>query len=68
MLNVGAMSDRATVPQLRATLWRCERCNSFISIHSVQILDEAWCPACGNLPLELCGTFNSILGLQFADA
>jgi uncharacterized paraquat-inducible protein A len=68
MMNVEIASDRATAPQLHATLWRCDRCNSFVAIHSVQVLDEALCPACGTIPLQLCGTFNSILGLQFADA
>jgi hypothetical protein len=68
MLNVGIRDNRDTVTQLRATLWRCGGCNVYISIHSRNIVDEASCPVCGDLPLELCGTFDSILGLQFADA
>jgi hypothetical protein len=68
MLNVGITDERGAVPQLHATLWRCDRCNSFISIHSTHIVDEAFCPVCGDVPLELCGPFNSIPGLQFADA
>ena len=68
MLNVGNTNDRAIASQLRATLWRCDRCNSYVSIHSTHIVDEAFCPVCGDVPLELCGTFDSILGLQFTDA
>jgi len=68
MLNVGNTNDHATASHLRATLWRCDRCNSYVSIHSRHIVDEAFCPVCGDVPLELCGTFDSILGLQFADA
>jgi hypothetical protein len=67
-VNVGNTNDRATASQLRATLWHCERCNVYISIHSPHTVDEASCPVCGDLPLELCGTFDSILGLRFADA
>jgi hypothetical protein len=68
MLDVGITSLRAPSSQLHATLWRCSRCNSFISIHTKHMVDEAFCPVCGDVPLELCGTFNSILGLEFADA
>jgi uncharacterized paraquat-inducible protein A len=68
MLNIGMRNDRTTVPQLHATLWRCDQCSSLISIHSMQIVDEAFCPVCGDAPLDPCGTFDSILGLPFADA
>ena len=68
MLNVASMGDSATVRQLHGTLWHCDRCNSFISIHSMHIVDEAFCAVCVDVPLDLCGNFNSILGLQFADA
>lgn len=68
MLNSEVPSDHAKLPDLRATLWRCGHCNSFISIHSAQPVEEALCPACGVALLDLCGTFDSILGLQFANA
>ena len=68
MLNMEIKNSCAPVPQQHATLWRCDQCNSFVSIHSVFVLDEALCPACGFVQLELCGTFDNTLGLAFADA
>lgn len=68
MLEVGVTNDHAVVSPLHASLWRCARCNSFISIHSPRMVEQALCPACREGSLELCGTFQSILGLQFADA
>ena len=70
MLNTRLMNRRTTLPQMQmdATLWRCDQCNSFVSIHSAQLVDEALCPACGDELLEFCGTVGSILGVQFADA
>jgi uncharacterized paraquat-inducible protein A len=70
MLNMRIMNRQTTAPhmQMDATLWRCGQCNSFISIHSAQFVDQALCPTCGNVPLEFCGSFGSILGIQFADA
>jgi uncharacterized paraquat-inducible protein A len=68
MLNAGITNSSVPALQQRATLWRCEQCDSLISIHSAFILDEAWCPACGTVQLVLCGTFDNILWSQFADA
>ena len=51
-----------------ATLWHCTRCNALISIHSSHAVAEAFCPACLQVPLELCGTFGGIPGLQVGDA
>jgi uncharacterized paraquat-inducible protein A len=68
MLNVGVTNSPVPAPQQHATLWRCGQCDSLVSIHSMFILDEASCPACGTAQLELCGTFDGILGLRFADA
>jgi uncharacterized paraquat-inducible protein A len=68
MLNIGTTNSCAPVPPQHATLWRCEQCDSFISIHSVFIIDQAMCPACGTVQLKLCGTFDNILGSEIADA
>ena len=68
MLNLGINNNSAPVPQQHATLWYCDQCESFVSIHSVFIVDEASCPACGTGHLELRGTFDSILEPRFADA
>jgi uncharacterized paraquat-inducible protein A len=60
--------SRVPVPQQHGTLWRCGQCGSLVSIHSVFILDEALCPACGTVQLELCGPFDNVLGKQSANA
>jgi len=67
MFIMGTADYPVTRPELKGTLWHCERCNSFVSIHSAQLLHEALCPICTR-QLEFCGTFDSILGWQFADA
>jgi hypothetical protein len=53
---------------LDATLWHCTRCNAVISIHSSHAVAEAFCPACLQVPLEFCGTFGGIPGLQVGNA
>lgn len=67
MLDMTSSSSGAKYPALQATLWRCGRCDSFVSIHSPRIVTEVLCPACG-ISMEFCGSFQSILGLQVADA
>jgi len=68
MLDVGVASYDGAASPLRASLWRCEICNSFVSIHSPQVVEHALCPACRTASLEFCGSFESILGLWCADA
>jgi hypothetical protein len=68
MLDLGVTSYHGAVSPLSGSLWRCERCNLFVSIHSPQIVEQALCRACGTTSLEFCGSFQSIVGLQFADA
>lgn len=68
MPDVDITNRYTTLPQLAATLWHCESCNAFISIHSDQSLDQAFCPACGDVLLEFCGSINRIPGIQIADA
>jgi uncharacterized paraquat-inducible protein A len=55
-------------PEVKGTLWHCEKCESLVSIHCAKVFQEAFCPTCGDVPLEFCGTFDSILGRRFADA
>lgn len=55
-------------PDFKGTLWHCEQCDSFVSIHCATMLREALCPSCAEVALEFCGTFDSILGKGFADA
>lgn len=54
--------------QLHATLWRCEKCKSFIAIHSQYPVSEPVCPVCLDSNIEFCGPLPAVLGLEFADA
>lgn len=54
--------------KLKGTLWRCAKCDSLVSIHSVRVPDEPLCPTCFDSELEFCGNFDSILGQRFSDA
>jgi rubrerythrin len=69
MLNT-EITYRTTAPhmQMPGTMWRCERCNLLVSIHCERIVQQAFCPVCGDMPLEFCGTVANVLGPQFADA
>ena len=64
----GKEVKRDDATDLRATLWRCDHCNSLVSVYSAEIAGEAWCPFCITVPLEFCGNVNTLLGLQFPDA
>jgi uncharacterized paraquat-inducible protein A len=68
MLHTDSTNSYTTLPQLGTTLWHCDRCNAFISIHSAKLLDQAFCPACGEVLLDFCGRLSSMPGIQFADA
>jgi hypothetical protein len=58
----------ANGPELKRTLWHCEKCGSFVSIHCARVVHEARCPTCTGASLEFCGTFDVILEGRFADA
>jgi len=69
MLNIKLPDNDVGEPPRHATLWRCDRCNSFVTIHSgLLIRTEVLCPACGEALLEFCGRFTTVPGLSFADA
>lgn len=68
MLNLDIAKKYTDLPDLGITLWHCQRCDAFISIHSAQALDDAFCPACTTVLLEFCGRINGIPGIQFGDA
>ena len=61
-------SKSALTEILQATLWRCERCSSFIAIHSQYPVVRPLCPICVEGAVEFCGPLPGILGLPFADA
>jgi uncharacterized paraquat-inducible protein A len=68
MARTGIAASYTTLPQQWATLWYCNHCNALISIQSVRVVDEAFCPACVEPPLEFCGRFSGFPGLQLVDA
>jgi uncharacterized paraquat-inducible protein A len=65
---VNSWPETLATQTLHAALWRCDKCDSYIAIHSPQMVETAICPLCGDVPLGFCGSFQNILGLQFADA
>ena len=68
MLNVDVAGSCSALPQLCATVWYCGNCNTLVSIQSSLSINEAFCPACTQAPLEFCGRFSGIPGFQFGDA
>src|SRR5262249_41512398 len=60
----GERLERGVLPELAATLWRCDVCHCFVCIHSEKIVAAAVCPSCPDVQLRFCGTFESILGLR----
>jgi len=55
-------------PGADTSMWFCKRCNALISTQSHYKVAEAYCPACIQMPLEFCGTFNGIPALQSGNA
>jgi rubrerythrin len=53
---------------LTSSLWKCETCGTFVSLHSVRIITQATCPSCTAGSMKFCGTFDAILGVSSADA
>jgi hypothetical protein len=68
MLNVTCIYHGAHTPLAGATVWYCQRCEALISIRSAYTLEEAFCPACGRVPLEYFGSVNSTPDLQICEA
>ena len=60
--------DIATTLELEATLWHCERCSSFIAIHTRSQVVLPICPICVDSTIEFYGPLPQILRLQVADA
>jgi hypothetical protein len=68
MSDLDITSHCTPPPQPFATLWYCRMCGAVISIRSDYVVDEAFCPACVEIPLEFCGNFDRIPGASFGDA
>jgi len=54
--------------EMTGTLWHCQSCDAFVSIHSAKVVCVTLCPMCPGAELEFCGTFESVLGTQLTDA
>jgi hypothetical protein len=50
------------------SLWKCEVCETFVSIHSRQVVTEVNCPLCAGRQLTFCGSLEQILGAGTAQA
>jgi hypothetical protein len=72
MFIVGNSEYPRNRPEMTSTLWHCQRCDSFVSIHSAKVIHETFCPMCFDSELEFCGTFESLLeslvGRKLTDA
>lgn len=68
MFVSGGIKCPTTSPNLRGTLWICETCGSFISLHSSRVVHELDCPLCGAEMLESFVAFDCDLGQVFGDA
>ncbi len=68
MLNLDVSSRPAPRPESNITLWHCDQCDAFVSIHSAHALDEAFCPACGDRTLEYCGRLSCMPGIEYGNA
>lgn len=61
-------SERTTTLALEATLWRCEKCSSLITIHTRHAVVLPVCPICIDSTIEFCAPLPSTLSLQVANA
>jgi rubrerythrin len=64
-LTFEVSKGRDTVPPSQATLWQCEVCDTFISIHSAECVTEPLCPICGDVRVQFCGELQDLFGPQF---
>lgn len=48
-------------PELRSSLWTCDRCATFVTVHSLAELMVVWCPVCESEKMRPCGTFADVL-------
>ena len=61
----GGTENKANAPEMRPTLWRCQRCAALISIYSAEEIDRAICPICCDVTMDSLGSFEAILGMAF---
>jgi hypothetical protein len=68
MFTTGGTDFPAPRLQSKATLWHCEECGAFISIHSASAVREPHCPVCISELLEFCVAFDSGFGQSYGDS
>ncbi len=63
------VSEETEAPgEFTSSLWRCDHCDTFVSIHSTRTISRAVCPTCTTGSLNYCGNFDQILGAGSTDA
>jgi hypothetical protein len=67
MFITGGTNPATALPQFKGTHWHCDKCGSFISIHSAGMVYELRCPLCSN-ELEFCAAFDSGFSQALGDA
>jgi hypothetical protein len=68
MSDVNIAGRCTPMQQVDSTLWYCHHCSAIVSIQCTHAVREAFCPACVEGPLEFCGHFSGIPGLQLGNA
>jgi len=68
MPNVSSSCIGALPPLPGTTVWYCQQCAALVSIRSLVPLEEAFCPACGRVPLDYFGAVSGIPDLQINEA
>jgi len=58
------LSTETNQIELECTLWRCVSCGCFVSIYSVRTASTPVCPICRDAPLNLCGSYEDVLGMD----
>jgi hypothetical protein len=67
MFTTGIYSCPGPQPGMKGTLWHCEKCGSFIFLHTERMVEDLSCPVCLN-ELEFCNSFDSGLVQPACDA
>ena len=55
-------------PVFKGTLWHCEKCGSFISLHSAEAVEDLPCPVCSDEMMVFCTSFDSGFEGMIAEA
>lgn len=62
--TMSASQDSSKRPhEITNSLWTCDQCRTFVTIHSSAAVGEVRCPVCSISWMTPCGTFEDVLGL-----